>query len=110
MIARFWSAYSTPEQAPAYVYHLKTRVLPELRKLEGYSSAMLLERQADSGIEIIVLTFWESLQSIRAFAGDDQERAVIADEAAALLTSFDQRTKHYHLQILDERLKEPEPD
>ena len=99
MIARFWSARSTVGQVPAYIDHLKTQVLPALRNVDGYCSAMLLERQTAEDVEIIVITFWKSLESIRAFAGDDLESAVVADEAVGLLTHFDTRVKHYRLVV-----------
>jgi heme-degrading monooxygenase HmoA len=102
VIARFWSAQTTLAQAPAYARHLETQVLPALRKVEGYAGAMLLEREAANGIEIVVITFWRSLESIRTFAGDDLESAVVADEAAALLTQFDPRVRHYDLVMNDE--------
>jgi len=102
MIARLWSAKATPSQAPAYADHLKNYVLPAVRKVDGYSGAMLLERQADGAVEIIVITRWRSLDAIRGFAGADLEEAVVADEASALLTSFDRRVRHYELAVRDD--------
>ncbi len=101
MIARIWSAQSTPAQAAAYAEHLRSRVLPELAKLEGYSGAMLLERPEAGTVEIIVVTFWQSANSIKAFAGADLERAVVEDEAVPLLTRFDPRVRHYDIAVTD---------
>ena len=101
MIARLWSARATPPQARAYVHYLETHVLPALRKLDGYAGAMLLERRACGDVEIVVVTWWRSLDAIRAFAGADLEEAVVADEAAALLTHFDRRVRHYELVVQD---------
>jgi heme-degrading monooxygenase HmoA len=86
MIARVWSAQATGTQAPADAEHPRAQVLPAVRRVDGYSGAMLLERAAPEALEIIVLTFWRSLDSIRGFAGADLEAAVVAEEAAALLT------------------------
>jgi heme-degrading monooxygenase HmoA len=102
MIARFWTAKATSSQAPAYADHLKNFVLPAVRKIDGYAGAMLLERQAEGAVEIIVITCWRSLDAIREFAGAEFEEAVVADEAAALLTSFDRRVRHYELVVEDE--------
>jgi heme-degrading monooxygenase HmoA len=99
VIARFWSAQTTPAQAPAYIEHLKAKVLPILQKVDGYAGAMLLKREEADAVEIIVITQWSSLEAIRGFAGDDLEEAVVADEAAALLTWFDSRVKHYDIVI-----------
>ena len=102
MIARLWSAKATPSQAPAYADHLRNHVLPAVRNVDGYAGAMLLERQADGAVEIIVITRWRSLDAIREFAGADLDEAVVTDEASALLTSFDRRVRHYELVVRDD--------
>ena len=101
MIARVWSAQTTPAQAPAYASHLRERVLPALRKVPGYAGAKLLERAMADAVEVVVITFWQSAEAIRAFAGADAEAAVVAEEAAALLTQFDRRVRHYEV-VVDE--------
>jgi len=102
MIARLWSARTTPDQASAYAAHLRDRVLPELRSIPGYAGSKLLERTVSNVVEITVITFWQSLDSIKAFAGDDIERAVVADEAAAVLTDFDRHVRHCEVVMTDE--------
>ncbi len=102
MIARLWSAHTTPAQAPAYVDHLRTHVLPAVRQVDGYAGAMLLERAVSDAVEIIVVTWWRSLDAIRGFAGADLEEAVVAEEAASLLTQFDRRVRHYELVVKDD--------
>ncbi len=101
MIARFWSAQATPAQAPAYADHLRTHVLPTLRKVDGYAGAVLLERATSDAVEIIVITWWRSLDAIRGFAGADLEKAVVADEAASLLTHFDHSVRHWEVIVQD---------
>jgi heme-degrading monooxygenase HmoA len=102
VIARIWSAQTTPAQAPAYVDHLKSQVLPTVQKVDGYAGAMLLERAVPNAVEIVVLTFWRSVDAIRGFAGADLEEAVVADQAAALLTQFDRRVRHYEVVVRDD--------
>jgi heme-degrading monooxygenase HmoA len=102
MIARISRAQTTSTQARAYTEHLKNAVLPAVRKVKGYEGAMLLQRQTGDDVELIVITWWNSLEAISGFAGDDIERAVVADEAADLLTQFDDRVLHYDLMVEDE--------
>jgi heme-degrading monooxygenase HmoA len=73
--------------------------LPALKEVEGYSGVMLLERAIPGAIEIIVITFWRSVDAIRGFAGGDLEQAVVADEAAALLTQFDRHVRHFEVAL-----------
>jgi heme-degrading monooxygenase HmoA len=75
--------------------------LPTIRKVDGYAGAMLLEQKASDMVEIIVITLWRSLDLIRGFAGNDLEEAVVADEAASLLTQFDQRVRHFEVVVAD---------
>jgi heme-degrading monooxygenase HmoA len=102
MIARVWSARTTQAQAPAYAEHLRSHVLPTLKTVDGYAGTRLLERAIPDGVEIIVITYWRSIESIRGFAGADLEGAVVAAEAAALLTEFDQRVRHYDVVVTDD--------
>ncbi|MCI0375992.1 MAG: hypothetical protein L0215_00145 [Gemmataceae bacterium] len=75
--------------------------MPSLKSLTGYEGAMLLERAVSDTVEIIVITFWKSAEAIRSFAGVDLKGAVIANEALALLTQFDQRVRHYEVAVKD---------
>jgi heme-degrading monooxygenase HmoA len=48
-------------------------------------------------IEFLVLTLWESMEAIRAFAGDQPELAVVEPEARAALVRFDSTVVHYEV-------------
>lgn len=104
MIARFWSAHTKRTNAARYAEHLDANVLPALRALSGYTGAALLQRavpdRADE-VEVVVVTWWASLDAIRAFAGDDLEEAVVTDPAVALLNEYDRRVRHYEVVLKD---------
>ena len=51
----------------------------------------------EGGIEYRVLTYWASLASIRAFAGEDVETAVVPPEAQALMVSWDEHVQHFEV-------------
>ena len=103
MIARIWSARAAPENWPAYYHHFTENVLSELREADGYVSAKLLQRDNGSGIEITVITMWDSWAAIDAFAGADREAAVVSPNAAALLIDYDRRVGHYEVVASDAR-------
>jgi uncharacterized protein len=100
-ILRGWSARTTEAQFPKYLEHFSKNVLPELRRVPGYLGATVSRCRVDDEIEIVVETTWRSLESIRNFAGPDLEAAVVADDAAALLTNFDRRVRHFEIVISD---------
>jgi uncharacterized protein YciI/heme-degrading monooxygenase HmoA len=98
-IARHWSARATEAQLPKYLEHFSKNVLPELRRAPGYLGANVSIRHNASEAEVFVETTWRSLEAIRAFAGTDLEAAVVAPEAAALLTDYDRRVRHYEIAV-----------
>jgi hypothetical protein len=46
-----------------------------------------------------VETLWSDMKAIEGFAGPDKEAAVVAKEAVHLLTSYDHRVRHYHVDL-----------
>ena len=92
MIARLWRARAAPS-ADAYLRHFRQQVQPALERLPGHRGAQLLVRDN----EILVLTFWESMAAVRAFAGDDPGRAVVEPQARAVLAAFDDFVVHYEV-------------
>lgn len=95
MIERVWSARTTRDGAAKYADHFRQAVVPELAAIDGYRGARLLERDLNGGIEVVVVTRWQSLDAIRAFAGDELDCAVVHDQAAALFSDYDRRVRHF---------------
>jgi heme-degrading monooxygenase HmoA len=99
MIARVWSARASFLNLEAYKSHLSRNVFPELSSIPGFVRAELFTRANAGESEIVVTTVWKDLASIEAFAHPDRETAVVAPEAAALLTYFDRRVRHYEISL-----------
>jgi heme-degrading monooxygenase HmoA len=102
MIVRTWSATATSAGAESYSRYFAGTLLPQLRMLPGFEGAYLLRRDLSAAdkkgehdtVELTTHTFWESLEAIRAFAGDDVARSVVEPEAQAMLASFDPTAAH----------------
>ena len=94
-IGRVWHGWTTPAGAPTYEAFLRAEMLPGIHRIDGYKGAFLLSRAAGHKVEYVTITRWESLDAIRAFAGDDYEQAVVLPEARAVLVRFDERSAHY---------------
>jgi heme-degrading monooxygenase HmoA len=95
MIARHWKGVAKPESAGAYVDHLRHETFPALRKLDGFIDASILRRYVSEGVEFLVVTHWDTLDSIRAFAGDDIEAAVVPERVRAMMVEYDLTVRHY---------------
>ena len=104
MIVRTWSATATSTGAGNYSRYFAGTLLPQLRTLPGFEGAYLLSRDLGEGgtVELTTHTFWESLEAIRAFAGDDIARSIVEPEAQAMLASFD-RTAVHRTVVVDAR-------
>lgn len=101
MIARIWKARATRERVGEYASYFQTTVVPELKAIHGYKGATLLHGERDQAIDVTVITWWESLDAVRAFAGEAIETAVVHDSAARMLIDFD-RTVTHHTVAFDE--------
>ncbi len=101
MIARIWKARATAERVGEYAAYFQTTVVPEFRAIHGYQGATLLHGARHQRVEVTVITWWESLEAVRAFAGEAVETAVVHDSAARLLLDFD-RTVTHQTVVLDE--------
>jgi heme-degrading monooxygenase HmoA len=99
MIGRHWRGFAPHETAEAYLEHLRESTLRSLRSITGHRGATVLKRHVDGEVEFVVLTYWDSLDAVRSFAGDDYEAAVVPPEARKLLAEFDDRVAHYEVAV-----------
>ena len=95
MITRMWRGFTASENADAYERFLLTDLFPSMRAIPGFLGAAVLRRAAGDEVEFVTLTRFDSLDAIRAFAGDDYEAPVLEPEALALLSRYEERAAHY---------------
>jgi heme-degrading monooxygenase HmoA len=93
-IARLWTCRAKAATPDAYPRHFRDKVLPELDAIPGFLGAMLMGREIDGTVEYTVLTRWVSMDTIRRFAGENPETAVVHPEIAAALESYDKTVRH----------------
>jgi len=97
MIVRMWHGRVPTSKAAAYRHFTNGRAIPDYRAVPGNISVHVLERQEGDVTHFMTLTFWEDLESIRAFAGDDLERAKYYPEDADFLLEYEPRVVHYEV-------------
>jgi hypothetical protein len=49
-------------------------------------------------VEFVTIMWFDSLDAVRSFAGEDYEVAVVPQKARALLARFDARSQHYEVR------------
>ena len=97
MIARVWRGYTTIANADAYEAMLKPELLPGLSSIRGFRGSFLLRRPHDGEVEFMTIILWDSLDAVRAVAGDDYARAVIPEERRQYLARYDRNATHYEV-------------
>jgi heme-degrading monooxygenase HmoA len=101
MISRIWHGYTTFENADTYERLLKEEIFIGIknRNIKGYMGIQLLRRQLDTETEFITIMWFDSLDSVREFAGKDYEKAVVPDKAQKVLSHFEKASQHYNVLV-----------
>lgn len=101
MIARIWHGWTSQANADKYETVLKEEIFAGIRgrQISGFRGIELLRREAADEVEFITILKFDSLSAVREFAGEDYERAVIAEIGRPLLERFDERSQHYEVIV-----------
>jgi heme-degrading monooxygenase HmoA len=101
MVSRVWHGWTSRQNAAAYQSLLETEILPGIAKRQagGYRGAHLLRRDSGDEVEFVTVMWFDSMDAVRAFAGEDYEVAVVPAKARALLSRFDGRSAHYEVVL-----------
>ena len=98
MIARIWRGWVRTEDRAAYVEYIERTGMAEYPRTPGNEGAWMLARDLDDDrTEIVTLSFWESRNAIRAFAGDDIERAVFYPDNDRYMVDRETTVTHYEV-------------
>lgn len=103
-IVRVWKGYGTEAGVDRYCReHFPKSVLPHLRATAGFVDARVLTRPGRRETEIVVATAWDSIDAVKAFAGEDYAHAVVEPVAHELLKRFDDRVTHFTVALAASR-------
>ena len=98
MIARHWRGWTTLADAPAYQNLLTETVLPALKNIEGYQGGYVLRQDDDREAEFVVINFFDSLESVKIFAGNNYQTPIFEPEAKRLLSRIENVAHHYEVR------------
>lgn len=94
MIARTWIGITPAEKSEEYWQYLQRTGLADYRATPGFRGITVLRRVADGKAEFNLTTFWDSLDAIRAFAGEEVERARYYPEDEEFLLEMAPEVEH----------------
>ena len=103
MICRLWRGWTTPENAGAYETIVRGEVIPgiEARRIPGFRHIDLMRRDLGGEVEFQTLMWFDSLDAIVAFIGEDYAVSHVPVAARAVLSRYDDRAVHF--EIIDRR-------
>ena len=95
MIARIWKGAVRRQDGDTYARYIEETGLAGYAETPGNCGAWMLRRDEGERTEFVTFTLWESLDAVKAFAGEDYETAYVPPAARAVLARFDDRSAHY---------------
>ncbi len=100
MISRVWHGWTAPANADAYEALLKSEIFNGIRdrQIVGYRGIHLFRRNLGDEVEFVTVMWFDTIEAVRAFAGEDYVVAVVPPKARALLSRFDARSQHYEVK------------
>ncbi len=99
MIARVWRGATKREDADAYIEYIDATGLSTARGLPGNQGAWLLRRDTGDRTEFVTVILWDSLDAIRAFAGDEVETARFFPEDDHFLVEREPDVRHFEVVV-----------
>jgi heme-degrading monooxygenase HmoA len=97
MIVRMWHGRVPTSKALAYRKFTNERAIPDYQSVEGNISVHILERTEGDITHFITMTFWENMDVIKGFAGDDVDVAKYYPEDKDFLIEFEPHVVHYEV-------------
>jgi heme-degrading monooxygenase HmoA len=97
MIARTWRGAVRQADADAYADYMADTGLAGYVSTAGNRGAWMLRRDVDGKTEFLMFTLWDSMDAIKAFAGEDPEVAVFYPEDGRFLVDRDEFVSHYEV-------------
>jgi hypothetical protein len=101
MISRVWHGWTVPANADAYEALLRSEIFTGIqnRQIAGYRGIHLFRRNLEGEVEFVTIMWFDSIEAVRVFAGEDYELAVVPPKARELLSRFDARSQHYDVKV-----------
>lgn len=100
MISRIWHGYTTPGNADTYEALLRDEIFTgiEARSIAGFREIQMLRRDLGDEVEFVTEMWFDSLDAVVEFAGEDYEVSVVPPAARAVMARFDERSQHYEVR------------
>lgn len=103
MIARIWRGRTSLAKADDYEKFLKDMAYPDYGGVKGNRGWLLQRRALPDSVEFMFVSFWDSMDALRAYAGDDPEKPKYYPEDRAALLELPESVEHF--DVVDAQLR-----
>ena len=103
MITRVWRGRTSESSADGYERFLKETAYPDYGDVEGNRGWLLLRRPGDGCVEFVFVSFWDSMDALRRYAGPDPERPKYYAQDRAALLELPERVEHF--EVVDAQIR-----
>jgi hypothetical protein len=95
MIARIWHGAVPAAKGDEYLDRMRKVALPDYKSTSGNRGAFCLQRVEGDAVHFEMLTFWEDIDAIKRFAGDEFQLAKYYDFDRSFLIELEPYVRHY---------------
>ncbi len=99
MIARVWFGRTPAASYDEYLAYLEETGVRELKATPGNLGVKVWRRLEGDEAEFAVISLWESLEHVKAFAGEDVDVARYYPQDEDFLLELTPRLKHYEVAV-----------
>ena len=97
MIARSWRGTTAAARAQDYLGYLRRTGVADIRATSGNRGVQVLMRTRDARTDFTVMSYWDSLDAVKAFAGDEPEVARFYPEDDDYLIDRELTVEHHEV-------------
>lgn len=102
MIVRIWHGKSPESLGDEYADYIKRTGVKGYRATEGNIGVYLLRRIEERVTEFLLISLWDSLDSIKRFAGPDVEKASYFPDDDKYLLEKEEYVTHFEVLFKEE--------
>ena len=95
VVARIWHGRTLTSKADEYYAYLKQAGIDRIEGIKGNLGAQVLRRTDGNTTEFTVISYWESREAIKKFAGDDIEKTHFLPKDPQYLLELEPKVKHF---------------